>query len=211
MRYGLCCVLPHNLSIIYPDSILTLTVRYDVDKCHVNGKDLNGCSRSGSADCLQSIHWSTATCIFTNNSLNPYIFNYHIPVSLNINYAERNCYLVHTRLTPSIPVFHQSLVWDKARLVMNCNESDTSELFHPLYAVELTSTFVIHNMAALPYCITNRLLRRGNVVKIDKIIKIRDENAMKWQSEASLITPSKMPKNNRHTTLDNLLCEEKKD
>lgn len=36
MRHGFSYVLPHNLSIIYPDNVLTFIVRYDVGKRHIN-------------------------------------------------------------------------------------------------------------------------------------------------------------------------------
>lgn len=119
MRHGFSCVLPYNLSIIYPDNISTFIVRYDVDKCHINWKDHNAheglcCNNSTSRQdeiVPEQVNSSTATCIFTIHSLNAYIFNNHTTVSLNINYEWGKCYLVHTTLTLSTPVFHQIPVW----------------------------------------------------------------------------------------------------
>lgn len=106
-------MLPYNLSIIHPDNISTFIVRFDVDECHINCKE-HGSGSAATTEHPDKMpeHKLTEVLLhafffffFTIHSLNLYIFNDHITVSLNINYAWGNCYLVHITLT-------QTPVWE---------------------------------------------------------------------------------------------------
>lgn len=83
----------------------------------------------------------TATCIFTIHGAFLMFFNYYISVSLHMNYAWQKRYQVHTGLTSSTAVFNQiqpGIVGAGEDL----KDALTSRLFHPLYAFEITLTFL---------------------------------------------------------------------
>lgn len=109
MRHRFSCVLPYNLSIIYPDNVLASIVRYNVDKCHIEN-----IMAAVAQDPLKqqrvltrrTLKEELLRCIHSYNLL-----HYHITVAHTINYAESKCYLVRTRLLHE-PVFSQIPVWD---------------------------------------------------------------------------------------------------
>lgn len=96
---------------------------------------------------------------FTIHSLNLYIFNDHITVSLSINYAWGNCYLVHITLT-------QTPVWES-----RCK--DEFLWIRNTYIQAIPATLCFWNyinlfrhsfhriLKAAKYCITNWQLSRG--------------------------------------------------
>lgn len=113
-------------------------------------------------DARAQVNWSAATCLFfffTIHSLNLYIFNDHITVSLNINYAWGNCYLVHITLT-------QTPVWES-----RCK--DEFLWIRNTYIQAIPATLCFWNyinlfrhsfhriLKAAKYCITNWQLSRG--------------------------------------------------